>query len=743
MKRLVKILLICILVFTISVPSVLSSAEQSENVSDNIIAEDYKSENETIDGYTKYAEQSGTALYYNPTEGILMVKRGNTVWRSTSPLVDEAEFEQGSVRQEMRSLLVVKYVNSSYSYFNTNSRVASVGQGTYTVTEKEQGFVVTYDFSRDNEKFSIPLQCTLKNDKLYFEILASEIKEYGSSKIIDISIAPYFEATRGEEAPDGFVFVPDGSGAIISLSQKKSWAEPYSKMIYGSDASHSDYAYTQNDTQIYLPVFGINAVTKGFTAIVEKGEAHCSISAIQPGYRSDFASVGAVYNYRQIDTYNLGSSSAKEELVYLAPYVTEEDPVVSYSLVSGDCSIVKMAGIYRNYLEKECGVSAIVSEKPSITLEFIGSAIKQKAFMGIVSDYIIPATTFEQTEAIIKEVADKRSFDVNAMMYCFNQGSTKSKVPTRLSFEKKLGGTNGRKTLSAGVESGVRLYYCADFINISKSSFGCRSWNSAATSILKTKMYNYKFRQSTNSIDKKSKTSFYLKPTSLSKYVKKFADNLILQENEGILLADMGRKLYSDYGTKSSSQRDETKEIFKAAADVVNHTTNQVSADGANAYLLGKVNLITNVPVLSSNAACFTSSVPFYSIALHGLVNMSGKALNNSTTQEQELLGLLTGVSPVYRMTGVNSNLLEGSDLETAYNTYYKDWIELAQNTADCFAEVHKNLCTKQIIDYEDTGILKAAKYEDGTIIVINTSDQEETYDNVKVSPMSYTVVNG
>lgn len=740
MKRFVKILLICILVFMISLLSVLSSAEKSENVSgftgdDNI-------EDEITHGYTKYAEQDGTTLYYNSADGILMVKRGNTTWCSTSPLVEEAEFEQGSVRQEMRSLLVVKYVNSNYSYFNANSRVASVNRGTYTVDEKEQGFVVTYDFSRENEKFSIPLQCTLKNGNLYLEILASEIKEYGSSKIIDISIAPYFEATRGEEAPDGFVFVPDGSGAVISLSQKKGWAEPYSKMIYGPDASHSDYAYTQNDTPIYLPVFGMNAVTKGFTAIVEKGEAHCSISAVHPGYRSDFASVGAVYNYRQIDTHNLGGSSAKEELVYLAPYVAKENPVVSYRLVSGDCGIAKMAGIYRDYLEKECGISAMNLEKPSITLELIGSAIKKKAFMGIVTDHIVSATTFDQAGTIIKEVTDGRSFDVNAMMYYFSEGSTKSKVPTQLRFERKLGGSNGREKLTADVGSGVHLFYCADFINISRSSFGCRSWNSAATSILKTKMYNYEYRQSTNSIDKKSKKSFYLKPANMSKYVKKFAENLTLTENEGILLTDMGGRLYSDYGTKNPSHRSETKDIFKASVDVIRNTTAQVSADGANAYLLGRVSLITNVPVSSSNAACLTSSVPFYSIALHGLVNMSGKALNNSTTQEQELLELLTGVCPVYRMTGVHSNLLEGSDLDTIYNSYYKDWIEPAQNTADRFAGIHKNLCTKQIIDYEDTGLLKAAKYEDGTIIVINTSDKEGTYGTVKVPSMAYAVIN-
>ena len=734
-KRLKLSLLSSLAIFSclsISMPAIVT-------VSEAVLIDEYAEPAELTNDYVLYAQNDGASLYLNELDCVVAVRdpKGN-IWQSTPTAVEEEEFEKGSIRMEMRSLLVAEYVNSTNSRFYANSRVSSVNQETFKINKITNGFLVTFDFSRDNEQFIIPLKCTLERGRLFFEIVAGKIEEYGTSRLLNIRIAPYFGASGVAEAEDGFVFVPDGSGAVMDFKDDRGWADSYRKMVYGDDPAHADYRFTLSHTAIHLPVFGMSVGDRGFTGIIEQGAALCFVEAIQPGYQSRFASVGVGFVYRQLDSRRLSDNTGNERLVYYqARYASNVNPRISYTFIQDTTGLADMAAVYRNYLIDIFGLSRTISP-PRLTLEMIGATTKEKSFFGFIVDRPAVVTTFDEASDILQLLQNSNVGSIDCMLYYFSKNGTDASVPSSLKFDRAVGGNSGAARLCKQAGDKTRLYYQAEFVDISRASFGWWSWNSAATSVLRTNMIEYRFRQSTNTTDYKSPLSFYLAPNRLKSAAEDYANKLKLADNEGILFSGMGKKVYSDYGKKNPSSREDTAGVYQDAMDAVGQKTGNVSVDGPNAYSFGHAGLIGNVPVKSSNQECLSRSVPFYSIALHGLVDLSGLPLNGVEGSSQGLLELLTGVAPTYRMTGRNPNILQNTRLDFIFNTYYADWLDEAVSDYKRYETVHASLGGQFIIDYEQIGNLHVATYQDGTVIAVNPMDKDADFKGQTVPAGGY-----
>ena len=110
-----------------------------------------------------------------------------------------------------------------------------------------------------------------------------------------IEVLPYFEAANIKK--EGYIFVPDGSGALIYLNNNKTNLVPYKKQIYGIDFSTQAIRELQPflNEQIHLPVYGIKQDDKGFLAIVEEGDAIGNINAEVAGMKDSYNKVYTSY----------------------------------------------------------------------------------------------------------------------------------------------------------------------------------------------------------------------------------------------------------------------------------------------------------------------------------------------------------------------------------------------------------------------------------------------------------------
>jgi len=105
---------------------------------------------------------------------------------------------------------------------------------------------------------------------------------------------PYFGASDSNS--DGYLFIPDGSGALIYANNGKTTAQPYNRRVYGTDYAMQPTAEfsTVELAQIHLPVFGIKDNDQAFLAVIENGDAIARIEATVYGMRDSFNRVWRV-----------------------------------------------------------------------------------------------------------------------------------------------------------------------------------------------------------------------------------------------------------------------------------------------------------------------------------------------------------------------------------------------------------------------------------------------------------------
>jgi hypothetical protein len=175
--------------------------------------------------------------------------------------------------------------------------------------------------------------------------------------------------------------------------------------------------------------------------------------------------------------------------------------------------------------------------------------------------------------------------------------------------------------------------------------------------------------------------------------------------------------------------------VYKTAAD----RGVRVIADGANSYSLEYASLLTNVPLQSTKFDIITRQVPFYQMALHGLVKLSGTPLNcGSDSENQFLLSILTGTSLNYMLTGNDPIVLKDTVLNNIFSSYYLSWTAEIAEKYNSFNNIHKNLQDQFIVGYEMNEGVSKIKYENGAVLMVNFNDYESTYDGMVIKAKDY-----
>lgn len=89
-------------------------------------------------------------------------------------------------------------------------------QKTVTLTSIEKGVRILYDFSRESDRFRIPVEYTITEEGFEARIDFAGIEEYGDSLVTSITLLPYFGSV-GAGTGTGYLFVPDGSGSVLAF----------------------------------------------------------------------------------------------------------------------------------------------------------------------------------------------------------------------------------------------------------------------------------------------------------------------------------------------------------------------------------------------------------------------------------------------------------------------------------------------------------------------------------------------
>ena len=212
-----------------------------------------------------------------------------------------------------------------------------------------------------------------------------------------ISVLPYFGAGSVED--QGYMFVPDGAGALIYFNRTSPLAEPYSRRVYGQDhaAIPPKGVFLHAQRADLSPVFGVVKNEQAFLAIIEEGDAAARIEAMLPGMRDSYNKVWASFEVRSAARVNM---QAEGELIHLRQLsilmyqarLNQSDTAIRYVfLPREESSYAGMARAYQDYLVEKHGLSKLdPGGKLPLIVDVIGSFDHVQPVLGIPTNVVDP-----------------------------------------------------------------------------------------------------------------------------------------------------------------------------------------------------------------------------------------------------------------------------------------------------------------------------------------------------------------
>ena len=113
-----------------------------------------------------------------------------------------------------------------------------------------ENFVVC-DVSFDKLGISLSAKAALNNDHITFSLDDTSIREEKNFSIAEVYFAPFLGATEGDKVP-GYMFIPDGSGALVRFGKPAAYLSGFSRRCYGLDYA-IDNLYSVNNLRSSRP----------------------------------------------------------------------------------------------------------------------------------------------------------------------------------------------------------------------------------------------------------------------------------------------------------------------------------------------------------------------------------------------------------------------------------------------------------------------------------------------------------
>ncbi|MFD0712616.1 DUF5696 domain-containing protein [Paenibacillus sp. GCM10027626] len=699
-------------------------------------------------GFKTAAENSNLVLYINP-EGQFVIehKKSGYRWRSNPELREEDTVAKGVFKMQLHSQLLVTYSTGKGETSTTNNYVASTKENGAFIERTKRGFKAVYNFPKQN--FIIPVEYTLESDHLRAEIVLKEIEEHDpESQITQIGFLPYLGA--GGASDSGYLFVPDGSGALIRFNNGKSGYEAYRQQLYGNDDVLTQAQGMVSRQRASLPVFGVKNGDHAILAVIDSGDSLGTVRAAVSGMGTSYNHVYSEFTYRQLDNAKLLSRTwAAKEVKLLAKTASQLERIaVNFYFLNGeDGDYSGMARRYQQYLleEKRMRKTVTAGQVP-FYLDLYGAAAKRKTFLGFPYTKMEALTTYAQSEEIVDQLL-KAGVGHIVLQYkgWANDGLTNNKLPSAVSPISKLGGKSGFKRLLEYMsQNQIRFYPAVDLIHFRASGNGFSSRSDTAGGVTKLAAPQYAYVRSTYQVNDKVKPQYLLSPLKMLEAARKLMQSYEQFSHPQMALNELGSQVYSDY-RKGGTDRGKTANIWAAALGKFNEQTYSLLLQQPNGYALPYAAHAAQLAVESSSFDIEDEAVPFYQMVLHGIIPYSVPAVNLSSDPETMLLKAIeTGSSLQYAWMYAPASAVKDTPYNELYSTHYRDWVDSAVAGYKELQQILYKVADKRMTAHRqlEQGVYETV-YENGLRVIVNYNEYQTVVEGRTVEAKGYLVADG
>ncbi len=630
-----------------------------------------------------------------------------------------------SVDKEINSSAVeITLSDGSENVYTLNSQDNAVNWGNVSYTAGDDGVSVKYSIAIDEAtgkadintltdgqiRADLTLLYTLRDGSFYVNLSMNTVALPEGVYLEEIRLLNHFGA-YDESGEDDYIFVPDGSGALIMTGIEDSEFTPLTLSVYGEDSAT---VHNAQRSQCLVGAFGIKRSNGAFLCIIENGDSIAEINATRNSEKS-LNSVGAIFKTTDILTEESGNKTKK-----VFGYEYKNEITLCYRFLSGKSATYSgMATACRENLIRK---SVLSSKTVNVTEEYLplvvslqGGYINNKGHYNVLSN-------FEQTLSLMTLLKAKGVNNVYLQYNGIYENANNGTNAVFGEFEKELGNAEQYNELYSYINSQkFSLFVDTDILTYKNTPSGALKVDGA-------KIKN----ESETSFPDFTTAQSHLK---MSKLENKIEDILTLSTDvnfNGYSLNDVGTYLYSDYSSDFYSRNTSQKEI--SAQMPVLATSKLMMIETGNFYSIKSANVISEIPVsaLASPERPAYVSVPFIQLMLHGFIEYSATGINTSDNPRTAFLKAIEyGCLP--SSSWYCTKFSEDLDGKYYYDNNINDMVSFYLKANDTLGDLRDQRMTAH---YEEMDGVFCTEYNNSTKVYVNFTESAVTINGVTVPAM-------
>ena len=718
--------------------------------------------NDALD-YANYKVVYNSANYqllYHPKDASIIVRDKNSkgyvendystgyMWTSTVDLSQKPLEKLYELwRRKVSSLFILHVFDANQNRGAIDSSVYLAGDyhvgadykygpAKLAINEIEGGFEATFAF--ESHFIQLSVRIYMKDDILHVEIPQEGIIEQGNYKVSQIDMLPMFGCVQTHKT-DGYVFYPDGSGAISVFNEDnvRETETTYKWKIYGETVgerqkigevvtrvSYRDILenYEAGVKSVALPVFGIREDDEhAYFAIIDSGSADSIISYDPGGYVVELNRIYTTVTYRRaIDLNEIGgygiTSSKDADAAKFESEMQQKDFSLLYNfLKKGEADYSGMAKTYREYLIKNNQLTDFINDdKLQLGVDLYMGTYEEQS----LADRYVSMTTFSEAETILSEIRSSLGDGIPIATALYGwQGGGYGYDPLDASASGKLGGNKGIKALSKLCKDiGVDLALNVNPVDMQEGKFSARIDAAYMGSQLPlyTGLYGY-------ARSYKSMFESYL--PSYVKYAKEYDVSLNIEK--------LGWWLYNNYKSSTKMAREDAYNyIIEQLAAIKDQGVNYWTE--SNRYTISSAGRITALDYTHSQYDISTEAVPFYQMVIHSYIPYSSIPGNLSHDINWiELKWAEYGYMPYFLLSEKEAAELKYTESSWLYSSQYSQWKDEVLKTASQMSERLSCVWNSEMIHHDRLDNLLevfATRFANNKVVYVNYTDREYIY---------------
>ena len=224
-----------------------------------------------------------------------------------------------------------------------------VGHYSYEELEADCAEYGTEDELPQVQAIDLIIEYTLDGDDLVVNVPTQNLVSNEEYPIRSLSLLPYFLSS---DETDGYMFVPDGSGALIYLDNDKLSEYQFTASYYGGDLLVDADTYNSTNVYMSLPVYGIKSGDTAVLGIIENGAEIAELNSYLNGYYSSipYSSTSLTFYIRKEQTLaKYVGSTTNYTMKKVSSDYYNGDITVRYKFLEGDdANYCQMAKAYQD-----------------------------------------------------------------------------------------------------------------------------------------------------------------------------------------------------------------------------------------------------------------------------------------------------------------------------------------------------------------------------------------------------------